>query len=382
MKKAIIIIVIVMIAIAGTIAYLVLKPEPTPTENGSEINLNLIKTINLQDAARPEMIATNNRVFVVYHDLADNTYSVKIFDKEIETEITSKVLVSRSLEYGTPTDIRVSSDDNYLYTFYETVKGRTNETYLRGAKYSLNDNFKKVASTGLITSGKTHDASEYGDEKLDDPIPLVGKDSIYTITRYKQPFDKFGETKYKVYEFTKDMSKIREFDLDLSSVADGGARQASAIYHQGYYYMALATTVGPATGIALKTPSDILIVKLDTDWKIKESKIISTDNADPNDTETYVTGFQADENNFYLTYNQVNIPKIDTEFRSPLKIYDKEFNLLLEEIVKVKSENEAGLRPSLEVTEDRIFIGHSLFSTVRELKWDKDSQIFIYEVIK
>lgn len=323
--------------------------------------IEFVKKIEIFDAARPEIIATEDRVFVIYlgniSKASEREFRVKIFNSDLSREITSKTLVSSLEEYGNPTDIRVAADDYYIYIFYETASELTGNSYLFGEKYALSDEFEKAASTGLIASGKIFTSLEEGDERLDDPIALVGQDSVFTITRYVTSLEKEGETKYKVYEFTKDLSKIKEFDLDLSSIVDGAARQASAIYHNSYYYMAVPTTVGRAGPISNVTPSDILVIKLDTSWNIIESRNISTDNFDPNDAETYITGLHADNTNFYITYLQINIPKINAEFTSPLKIYNKNFDLVFSKIIKIREGGE--LRPSLEVKGNQIFIGHS-----------------------
>ena len=80
--------------------------------------------------ARPEVIATADRVFVVYlgnvaRAFADGssgpTFRVKIFDHDLSKVISSRILVNSTEAYGRPTDIRVASDGKDLYAFYETV---------------------------------------------------------------------------------------------------------------------------------------------------------------------------------------------------------------------------------------------------------------------
>ncbi len=348
---------------------------------GEVSSVEFLKKIEILNAARPEIIATSDRVFIVYlgniSRTESKTFSIKIFNSDLSQEIATKDMVYFPTEYGGPTDIRVASDGEYLYAFYETASLITKKAFLWGAKYTLDDGFKRVAFSGPVASSLTFDVATKGDEKLDDPIVLLGENSVFTITRYQSSLEKSAETKYKVYEYDKDLTLIREFDLNLSSVADGSARQASALYHDGFFYMAIPTTVGPAGPIANITPSDIVVVKFDNNWNIKESRIISTDNGDPDDAETYVTGFQADRNNFYLTYLQINIPKINTEFTAPLKVYDSNFNLILNEIVKTKNPDESGCRPSLEVTGERIFVGHSAGK-----QGDGNAEIYLYKTIR
>jgi hypothetical protein len=363
------------------IILLSLNTKITFGEKKHSLWLKFIKKITIADAARPEIVATDNRVFVVYlgniHQPTQKTFSIKIFNSDMTQNITSKNLVFSSGRYGSPTDIRIAADHNYMYVFYETGSMVTGKTYLWAAKYTLDDNFTKVAFNGPIASSTTFNIARDGDEKLDDPIVLITENSVFAITRYKFPFNKHNKTMYKVYEFSKDLSQKREFDLDLSKIADGGARQASALYHNGYFYMVLPTTVGPAAPIANITASDIVVVKLDKNWNVIESKIVSEDNANPLDAETYVTGFKADESFFYITYLKINIPKIDTEFFAPLNIYDKNFNLVKSEIIRSRKPSEPGLRPSLEVKGNIIFVGHSAGKLARG-----DAEIYIYKLEK
>jgi hypothetical protein len=346
-------------------------------ESGAGLSIEWIKKITIDDAARPEIIATKKHVFVLYlgHISGERTFSVKVFDSELAKEIAQKDLVFSSAEYGDPTDIRADSDKNYLYAFYETGSMATGKTYLWGKKYSLDEGFEETASTGVIASSKTFDAAQEGDERLDDPIVVAGENSVFVITRYNHSFEKESPTKYKAYEFTKELEKIREFDLDLSGIADGGARQASAIRHNGNYYMVLPTTVGKAQPVANITPSDIIAAKFGPDWNIEWAKNISTDNSSETDAETYITGFEADNKHYYLVYNQIDIPNIETKFEAPLKIYDKEFNLVKTENTRSRQAGEPGLRPSLEVHENKIFVGHSTGKTGKGT-----AEVHLYEI--
>jgi hypothetical protein len=325
-------------------------------------SVTFLKRMDIANGARPEIVATDNRVFVIYLNLSavgNASFSVKIYDNEMNTEIASKILVSESADYGRPTDIRVAPDGQHLYAFYETADMSTNKTYLWGAKYTLDDSFDKVAYTSTpIATSKIFTEAQAGDELLDDPISLVGPSSVFVITRIKQEsFSKQEPTIYRVREFSNDLqTKLSEFDLDLSSVADGGARQASAIYHNSYYYMIVPTTSENGTFfLDVTTPSDLLMVKLNQNWEIVESKLVSED---PDDVETFVTGFQAHGDYFFITYKKGYEQESGWEFVSPLKIYDENFTFVLSETVKNASEGES-LRSSLEVTDDRIYIGHS-----------------------
>jgi len=152
--------------------------------------------------------------------------------------IASRELVFATPAYGGPTDIRVDSDGQYLYAFYETQKKTsptTATTYLWGAKYTLDDSFVQVAfTTTPITSSKPISELDDGGELLDDPAPLVGENSVFVMTRLKYSLASLGRTVYRIREFNKnDLGKLSEFDLDLSQVADGGAQVASLRFSEG-----------------------------------------------------------------------------------------------------------------------------------------------------
>lgn len=323
-------------------------------------SLNLLKKAEIGTGARPEVVATDDRVFVVYLDLAFSppTFSVKVFDKEMDTELDYKVLVSASAEYGKPTDIRVASDGQYLYAFYETVNADNGKAYLWGAKYGLDDSFDRIAYTSdPIAVGPLESASQPGDELVNDPIPLIGPDSVFVITRLEQSsFSQEEPMIYIVREFTNDLkTKLSEFALDLSSVAGGAGRQAGAIYYNGYYYMLVPTTEKSGDYFeAMVTPSELLLVKLDQDWKIIEYKTISQEP----DNANFATGFQACNDYFFVTYKQGYQEASGWTFVSPIKVYDQDLNLVFFEIVKEGASGEP-LKSSLEIVDDRVYIGHA-----------------------
>lgn len=340
-----------------------------------DFQIILVDQINLGDnVARPEIVATDNRVYVIYHQFSGSSYqpsskfAVNIYSKDFNSKISEKVLVSLSPEYGIVTDIRVDSDEEYIYAFYEMANGQTETTSLFGVKYEMNDNFDLSAETGLISNSKVFHIAECGDELLDDPIVLVTGSEVVAITRYMEDFEPSGKTKYKVYTFTKDLVKKDEFDLDLSSVADGHARQASIERVDSYYYMVLPTTVGTVSQGTPKLdntiPADLLLVKLDENWNVVDSKIIS---ADVNAVETYVTGFDFDGDYFYVGYK--HIPQPISTMTSMLKVYDREFNLVIEEEVKTitpQNDKPENLRMSLEVQDNKIY-------------YAADNELYIYQ---
>ena len=329
-------------------------------------SISLLKKVDIDTGARPEVVATEDRVFVIYltnftggeGGFPHPTHRLKIFNNDLTQEIVSKDLVYTTSEYGRPVDIRITSDDNYLYAFYETVGNE--EAHLWGAKYTLDDDFEKVAYTAEpIAIGPLFTKAKKGEELVNDPIPLIGPDSVFVITRTKQTTcSKEEPTIYRVREFSFDFkTKLSESDLDLSSVADGPGRQASAIYYDGHYYMVVpSTSEEGAFLVDVITPSDLVLVKLDTNWNILKSKVISQE---PGDVENFVTGFQVHNGYFFISYKQGYQVASEWAFVSPLKVYDQNLNLAFSEIVKKAEGKGESLKSSLEVTDDRVYIGYS-----------------------
>jgi hypothetical protein len=101
-------------------------------------------------SARPEVALAAERVFVLYLAVAtgnNKTFTLRIYDRDFEHLLATRVLVSTTPDYGGPTDIRIATDGQYLYAFYETHKPtspNTAATYLWGAKYTLDDAFDRV----------------------------------------------------------------------------------------------------------------------------------------------------------------------------------------------------------------------------------------------
>jgi len=95
----------------------------------------------------------------------------------------------------------------------------------------------------------------------------------------------------------------------------------------------------------MTTPSDLLLVQFDKDWKIVKYKNLSENH---DDIETFITGFKIYKGLFLVTYRK------GKPFVAPLNIYDSNFNLLLSKIIK----EEEG-KSALEITDDRIYVGFS-----------------------
>lgn len=366
------------------------------TDTTTSFSMNLVKKVNLTTdaeggSARPEIIATGDRVFVVYLGNitvgSNRTFDVKIFDSNLDTVLLTKKLVETTADYGGPTDIRVASDGQYLYVFYETNKHISlteSITYLWGAKYKLDDNFSQVASIKTpITSSKPAVNPPDGHELLDDPAPLVGPNSVFVITRYNYSLSRAGNTTYHVREFNKDtLAQKSEFDLDLSGAADGRGRVTSLLIRNNNILMALATTVSDQ-GITEATDdgafSDIILVKTGLDWTFNSLTDVQTISSEPDDRENYITGFKADSSYFYMTYKQAVGSPPAGEQMAVIKIFDANFNLVHKEKVKTTLWGPSGgeIRPSLEVIGNRIFSGQSSGQGIGT----GNAEVYVYEYV-
>ncbi len=363
----------------GTLAPGQTQPAP-PQAKGTltpALTLTLAKKTALTTeaeggSARPEMIAAQNRVFVAYlgniGQRDGRTFNAKIFDANLDNVIAKKTLVQTTPEYGGPTDIRVASDDKFLFAFYETHKPTsqtTGVTYLWGAKYALDDKFERVAYTAQpITTSKPLAELSDGGELLDDPAPLVGPNSVFVATRLKFTAAKSGKTIYRVREFNKDtLAKLSEFDLNLSDAIDGRARVASLLYRDNSIYIVLATTTSDQVTVENDdgAQSNLAVVRMKSDWTFDAQKDVRTISAAPDDVENYVSGLDADGNYFYITYKQ-SVGKPPTgEHRAWIKIFDRDWNLVQQQQVKTAPWGPSGgeIRPSVEVIGNRILSGQS-----------------------
>ncbi len=355
------------------------------------LSLTRVKKVTLTGSgeggsARPEVVATSDRVFVLYLGHIggmSRTFDVKVYDRDMTTQIAAKTIVSSTASFGSPTDIRVAADGGYLYAFYETSAPLS--PFLHGAKYALNDAFDLIASASSpITTGRPLPTLAEGDEIINDPAPLVGPVSVFVITRIWSTIASAGKTVYRVREFSKDtMAQVRQFDLDLSSVADGRGRVTSLLYSTGSIYMALATTVSDqGAGDANKSSDDgaqcdIILLRMNPDWTFDASKDVRVISAEPDDRENYITGLRTDGTYFYMTYKQATGLPPTGEQRAVIKIFDMDLNLLLKEIVTSVAWGGAGgeIRPSLEVRGNRVFSGQSGAQQVGT----GDASVYLYE---
>ena len=340
-------------------------------------------------SARPEVVATDDRVFAVYlghlsGGFNTKSFDVKVYDTELSSVVTTTTIVPPSLSFGSATDIRIARDGQYVFTFYET--STTTTTYLHGAKYALNDSFDLVArAQEPIASARPVFQTTEGDEVLNDPAPLVGPDSVFVVTRLMSSITTTGQTIYRVREFTKDtLAQVRQFDLDLSGVADGRARVTSLLFRGNSIYIALATTVSDqgVDGMNLMSDdgaqSDILLVRMNPDWTFDPLADVRTLSSEAGDRENYITGLRADDSFFYLAYKQAVGAPPTGEQRAVIKLFDGDLGLVHKEIVVSTPWGPGGgeIRPSLEISGSRIYSGQSMGASLGS----GNAQILVYDL--
>lgn len=351
-----------MFLFAGAILLIVGCAKQEECGDVAILELNLIKQADITNGERPEIISTQDKVFVIYsvpsEGVGDEEIRVQIFDSEFNY-ITSKAIVTSSIEHGNPNDFRIFSDGQHAYIFYMVSSG-TSGSYLFGAKYALDDNFERVAYTGVITNAKRHgfgctgtECAQEGDERIDDPAPMVAGDYVFVMTGIVSTQSQEGNTIYRLRKYDKSLNKLGEFDIDLSDVTDGETGQSSILYEAGYYFIVRATFVEVCENpLQWGCPADIAMIKLDNNWDVADSKVIADDSYGTDDhNEQYVTGFQTDDNYFYIAYNRAG-----GGMSSILKVYDKNWNEVLEKELRVST--GGAVRPSIFVSGNSLYSGN------------------------
>ncbi len=376
---------------AGTVAT---ASPPTGTAAPKSPSMTLLKKVTITTdaegrSARPEIVATADRVFVVYLGNTgtggNRNFSVRIYDRSMDNVIASRVLATTTPEYGGPTDVRVASDGGFLDAFYETHKPTsptTGVTYLWGARYTLDDRFERVAYTATpIATSKPMAELQEGGELLDDPAPLVGPESVFVVTRLKHSLSLSGKTVYRVREFDRDSLTMRSrFDLDLSDAADGRGRVASLLYSNGTIFMVLATTVadqGLNEAVDDGALSDIILVRMRRDWKFDPGKDVRVLSASREDRENYVSGFREAGGLYFVTHKQSKGLPPSGEHVGWIKVFDGDFSLVHEEKVRSTKWGAGGgeMRPSLEVMGSRVFSGQSAGDSLGT----GNAEVWVYE---
>jgi len=353
-------------------------PTPTATPSVESFRLQHLRTVTLTTDAeggggRPEIVYANDRFFVVYlgniiPGSGQRAFKVKVFDEDFITEIMARDLVTPTTEYGSPTDIRVTSDGQHLYAFYETAGQE--QTHLFAAKYGLTDTFPLVAYTDppVVTSTLALEAQP-GDELLNDPAPVLANGSLFVVTRLRTGITPDEDTRYRLRRFTTDLAQVGEArEIDLSDVADGGAGVNALLFADGNFYTALPTTIAPMCGPGGGPDvanSDLLMVRFDESWAFDPATDVSTLSDCP-DMERYVSGFDHAEGYFYVAHHATPRtwecqPGGPSPGRPPgeivwLKVFDPDFNPV--DAVRV-SGDAFGNHPTVEVVGDKVYVAYA-----------------------
>jgi hypothetical protein len=187
---------------------------------------------------------------------------------------------------------------------------------------------------------------------------------------------------YRVREFSKNaLTKLSEFNLDLSDAVDGRGRVTSLLFWNSNILMALATTVSDQ-GVNENNDdgalSDIILVRMRQDWTFDPQKDVRAISVEPNDRENYISGFKTDGSYFYITYKQAVGSPPSGEQIAWIKIFDRDFNPVHKEKVKsvVWGPGGGAIRPSLEVLGNRIFSGQSSGQAIGR----GNAEVSLYEV--
>lgn len=339
-----------------------------PTTPHDQVSLVQKKQITITTdaegtSARPEIAASDNMTFTLF--LKNNkSFDLKIYDSTLYTLLATTSIIPGSTTYGVPTDLRLVHDDQHAYLFYETVTAST--TYLWAAKYALTASFDlvTVTPTPLASSIPVTNAVD-GDEVLNDPAPLLGPNSVFVLTRLMSSLSTTGQTVYRVRELSRaDLSQLNQFDLDLSSVADGRARVSSLFYFDNTIYMALPTTVSDNNIFDNRLSDDgalssILLVKMHSDWTFDPLKDVKTLTSDTGTVENYVNGFQTDGRYVYMSFKKSTGVVGTGEQSGIVKIFDLNFNELLKQTIKKITWGFGEIRPSQQIRGNRLFSGQN-----------------------
>ncbi len=344
---------------------------PIPNEI---IKLQRIKTLQLTDesqgyGARPEIASNGKYIYIVYlGDLTtQRSHKVRVYDLDFNL-ISEKILATGTLEYGGVTDIRISKDDNYVYSFYEMASSETGAS-LFGAKYSMDESFTKVAeSNGPIAKSAFFFDAIDGEETLNDPASVVVDGRVYLMT---QITDKNGgvlnaQTLYNLRELSSDLSEVIETRrIDLSEVIDGWAGLTSLININEKINTIQASLVSYPSGIN----SDFRMVRFDENWGFDKNYDIFYLTETENITETMPVGARFVDNTLFISYRvgEVTVAAIDNPTSVGelwLNRYNGSFELI--DSVQVSAEGLKGEHASVEVIGDYVYVAYSVSASDKE----------------
>lgn len=342
---------------------------PVEELQSEQVKLEHISTLQLTDitdgyGARPEIIAHNDYFYIIYlgNITTQRSHKVRIYDKDFNL-LDDKVLHSGSSTYGSPTDIRVTKDGDYLYVFYELSSESTGAN-LFGKKYSLDGEFTLVAE-GFIASGPYFFDAEDGEETLNDPASVVVDGRVYLMTQIKDsggtpPNPSIASTRYRLRELYPDLSEIIETrDIDLSASMGGWSFAGSLAYTNGniYYIQASITSF---TGIA-PAGMELMMVEFDTNWDydLDQDVFALTDTA--NTTEGMPLGVLFNDNLLFVSYRVGEVTEANEQNATSvgemwLDVYNDEFNRI--DSIRASSEGLFGEHATVAVVGDFAYVAY------------------------
>jgi hypothetical protein len=338
-------------------------------------NLRHIKTIKLTNmveggGARPEIVFANGRFYIIFlggifHGF-ERSFKVKICDMDFN-ELATKILVSSSPVYGSPTDIRISKDGDNLYIFYEMVS-KEKGAYLFGAKYKLDKEFAKLAATEYpIAEGPYWYDAKMGDETLDDPASVAIDGRVYVMTKLRTGIIPQSDTYYRLREISPDLSQVLSTrDLDLSDAIDGGASVNNLFYDQNFIYSVLPTVIrpfcGPGGGPEV-ADLNLVLIRFDKNWNFNTYYDVFTLTSD-SEVEHMPTGVRLVNGYLYVVHHETPREWDCTGSKEgpgkgaiiKLKVYDNNYNLL--EDIQVTDEGYRGKHPTIEIVDYRVYVAY------------------------
>ncbi len=352
-------ILIIMMIISGCS-----KQDLLVTNNTSA--LQHIKTIKLTNeaqgyGARPEIASNGKYIYIVYlgNITTQRSHKVRVYDLDFNL-ITEKVLAVSLPEYGGVTDIRMSKDDNYIYTFYE-MSSKEKGAHLFGAKYRMDENFTKIAESNLpIVKGAYFFDAVDGDETLDDPSSIIVDERVFIMTKI---VDKSGgvlnsKTLYKLRELSNDLSTIIDTrDIDLSNIMGGWSAVGSLFYANGKIHYVQGNLVSYSSGIN----SDFKVVKFDNNWEYDKNKDVFELTNTEDITESMPVGARFVDNRLFISYRRGEVTVVSQDDPTSsgklwLSIYNNNFEII--DSIQVSAEGIEGEHACVEVIGDYVYVAY------------------------
>ena len=363
MIKKIVVIALGVLTIAAIPTGCSKSSLPVPND---VIHLQRIRSLQLTDesqgyGARPEIASNGEYIYIVYlGDLTtQRSHKVRVYDLDFNL-ISERILQTGTTEYGGVTDIRISKDNNYVYTFYEMASPETGAN-LFGAKYRMDESFTKVAeSNGPIAKSAFFFDAVDGEETLNDPASIVVNGKVYLMTKIT---DKDGgvldaKTLYNLRELSPDLSEIIETkEIDLSKATIGWAGLANLIYINGKIHIILGTLVSYPSGLS----SDLRMIRFDEDWGFDKNNDVFYLTETEDTTETMPVGARFVDNTLFISYRTGEVTAVSPENPKGsgelwLNMYDGNFELI--DRVRVSAEGIEGEHASVEVIGDYVYVAY------------------------